>query len=607
MTLLLFAGVLSAQCPNLVWEDNFDGDTLDFDKWSFQIGDGCDQGEGLCGWGNNEEQWYLTENLTVGDGLLRITGRKETVNERLYTSSRIRTKGKGDWRYGRFEASMKMPVGQGLWPAFWMLSSEETYGLWPQSGEIDIMEYLGNDPDNVFGTIHYGKLFPQNKFIATDFTLNAGTFADDFNEFAIEWEEDEIRWFVNDVLYATKKPEDVDPERWPFDQDFHFIINMAIGGNLPGDPGQTLFPRTMEVDYVRVYDGFFPYIEGVLRTENKEAGARYSVGNVPQGATIQWTVPESATIVSGQGETEIIVDWGDFGGDVKATITDECSTTELTANVFVEPPFVPILTLENFDEPSLLTLNLATGTLDTAFTNPEPNDINPSNLVGRYVRNSGEQFDVLIYDLGSTTIIGDASDFVGGEKSFFMDVRTSSPVGNKITLQLENSNLAQPDNFPRGRHSRFEAVTTEQSEWHRLEFKFVDRPDNSVSNFSINRLIFLFASGTNTGNTYFYDNFEIYAPSEVVNTREQIRTDSRLLELMPNPFRQSIRLENKSEQTIRAIQVFTNDGKMVLQSSLLIPPSTPYQLDLGVLPKGLYFLKAITDEGGVLFKKMIKQ
>jgi beta-glucanase (GH16 family) len=239
----------------LVWADEFDGTDVDPARWSFQTGDGCPS---LCGWGNNELQRYTTTNHTVAGGLLTINARREADGS--YTSTRLRTLGNGDWTYGRFEIRAKLPTGQGLWPAIWMLFSQDTYGGWAASGEIDIMEAVGSRPDEVFGTIHYGGTAPANVFSGDELRLRSGTFADDFYVFTIEWEEGEIRWYVNNVLFLTKTSDDwfttgsTNPAA-PFDHDFYMLLNVAVGGNLPGPPDETtVFPQTMQVDYVRVYE-----------------------------------------------------------------------------------------------------------------------------------------------------------------------------------------------------------------------------------------------------------------------------------------------------------------------------------------------------------------
>ncbi|MCD6440788.1 MAG: glycoside hydrolase family 16 protein [Candidatus Marinimicrobia bacterium] len=238
----------------LVWNDEFDGDTIDFDKWEHEVN--------ARGGGNNELQYYTdrSQNSRVKDGLLIIQALKETFTgpegTREYTSARLRTKNRGDWKYGRFEIKAKLPYGQGLWPAIWMLPTDWVYGGWAASGEIDIMELVGNDPATVYGTLHYGGAYPDNVHTGASYKLDFGNFALDFHVFALEWDATEIRWYVDDSLYEVQR-------EWyshgndypaPFNQRFHLLLNVAVGGNWPGNPDNTTsFPQKMEVDYVRVY------------------------------------------------------------------------------------------------------------------------------------------------------------------------------------------------------------------------------------------------------------------------------------------------------------------------------------------------------------------
>ena len=218
------------------------------------------------GWGNNELQYYLAENAVVANGVLTITAKRESVEGLNYTSARITTADRVAFRYGRIEARMKLPGGQGLWPAFWLLSQDSPYGSWAATGEIDVMEAtnLGVDGNNkVFGTLHYGGEFPNNVFSGKRGDVPSDATAD-FHNYAIEWDADEFRWYIDDVLYATQNswyseaattsPDAAYPA--PFNQAFHILLNVAVGGNLPGSPsGATVFPVTMEVDWVRVYEG----------------------------------------------------------------------------------------------------------------------------------------------------------------------------------------------------------------------------------------------------------------------------------------------------------------------------------------------------------------
>jgi beta-glucanase (GH16 family) len=299
MVLTFFStGIIMAQCPTLVWSDEFTGTNLDQTKWSYQNGDGC--AEGICGWGNNELQYYQESNVTVINGQLHITAKKERVQAKSYTSGRIRSLSKGDWTYGRFEARIKLPGGNGLWPAFWMLPTDNVYGAWPQSGEIDIMEFVASTPDHVLGTIHYGDPYPNNKNQGGNFYLNSGLFPDAFHNFAIEWEAGTIRWFVDDILFLTKTSQDLAPNNWPFDQRFHFLLNLAVGGNLGGPVDAGIFPKTMDVEYVRVYNGFKPYITGKRIVLNQETSVTYNIGNLANGTSVTWSVPSGATFVCGQ-------------------------------------------------------------------------------------------------------------------------------------------------------------------------------------------------------------------------------------------------------------------------------------------------------------------
>ncbi|MTI29350.1 glycoside hydrolase family 16 protein, partial [Xanthovirga aplysinae] len=236
----------------LVWSDEFDGTTLDQTKWSYLLGDGTSFGL-PSGWGNNELQYYTNQNATVNAGTLKITAKEESMGGKNYTSTRLESKNKGDWTYGKFEARMRLPIGQGIWPAFWMLPTDNVYGGWPQSGEIDIMEYLGHQPNVVHGTVHYGLPWPDNSHYGNPYRIITSDFNQDFHIFGIEWEPEEIRWYVDGIHYSTVNPTTIG-ENWPFDQNFHLLLNLAVGGDWPGNPdASTVFPQTLEVDYVRVY------------------------------------------------------------------------------------------------------------------------------------------------------------------------------------------------------------------------------------------------------------------------------------------------------------------------------------------------------------------
>jgi len=242
----------------LVWSDEFDAVQLDPAVWFFESGDGSQYG--IPGWGNNELQYYLPANTWLENGMLIIEAREESTNGFNYTSARINTRDRLAVRYGRIEARMRVPGGQGLWPAFWLLPQDDLYGTWAASGEIDIMEAVnlgGAGGNDIHGTIHYGGAWPNNVFSGETYLVPADATAE-FHTYTIEWDATEIRWYVDDVLFAMRN-------NWfstggafpaPFDQPFYILLNVAVGGNFPGSPdASTVFPVTMEVDWVRVYSG----------------------------------------------------------------------------------------------------------------------------------------------------------------------------------------------------------------------------------------------------------------------------------------------------------------------------------------------------------------
>ena len=235
----------------LVWQDEFNGVHLNEAKWNYETGGN--------GWGNNELEYYANrlENVFVQDGNLIIEARKETYENRSYTSARITTKNKGDWLYGKIEVRAKLPKGKGLWPAIWMLPTDWEYGGWAASGEIDIMELVGDLPQNIYGSLHFGGEAPANTYKSSSYSLKNGRdFSQDFHRFTIEWDTTAIRWFVDDSLYESQSSwySTAAPFPAPFDRRFHLLLNVAVGGNWPGSPdAKTVFPQRMYVDYVRIY------------------------------------------------------------------------------------------------------------------------------------------------------------------------------------------------------------------------------------------------------------------------------------------------------------------------------------------------------------------
>ena len=237
---------------NLVWSDEFDGATLNTSNWTFEMGDGCPNN---CGWGNNELQYYREDNVSMVNGHLVITAKKQRFGGREYTSSRLITKGKRQFKFGRIDIRAALPEGQGLWPALWMLGSNIDAVGWPSCGEIDIMELTGNLPNRVVGTVHYGASVSQHQYISAPKYLSGNdNFQDEFHVFSINWENNKIEFLVDDEIYHTITPASLNGASYPFNKNFFFIFNVAVGGNFPGNPdGTTPFPQSMIVDYIRVF------------------------------------------------------------------------------------------------------------------------------------------------------------------------------------------------------------------------------------------------------------------------------------------------------------------------------------------------------------------
>ena len=260
LTVMLVSIVSPAHATwSLVWSDEFNGNNLNTSDWNYDIGTGCPS---LCGWGNNELQYYRAENVAVSGGNLVITSLAQSFGGASFTSGKVHTRDKHFFLYGRIEMRAKIPTGGGMWPAFWMMPQYNVYGGWAASGEIDIME-SANSTISVDGTIHYGGSWPNNVYSGGSYSLGGTSFADDFHVYAIEWEPDEIRWYVDGVRYSTKTSAqwytDAAPgnQRAPFDEEFYIILNAAVGGNYTGctSPGciTASFPQQYLIDYVRVY------------------------------------------------------------------------------------------------------------------------------------------------------------------------------------------------------------------------------------------------------------------------------------------------------------------------------------------------------------------
>ena len=276
----------SAEAPagwKLSWSDEFEGKEIDRTKWDYDLGNGFynyEADQWIRGWGNDELQYYTREpeNAFVKDGMLHIRAVKESRDGCGYTSAKLKTKKRDGTtlfaqQYGRFEFRAKLPRGKGIWPALWLLPASEKYGGWAASGEIDVLEAKGHEPNKILGTIHFGGKWPANAHASKTLQLPERESITDFHVYAVEWGPGEIRWLFDGKVYSTqsfwwssrktngkqgaKPAKESDLNAWPapFDQPFYIILNVAVGGRFPGKPDKsTVFPAEMVVDYVRVYE-----------------------------------------------------------------------------------------------------------------------------------------------------------------------------------------------------------------------------------------------------------------------------------------------------------------------------------------------------------------
>ncbi len=332
--LVLLTGLTARaqSCYELVWSDEFNYTGFpDPANWNYEVGG--------SGWGNNELQYYTRErsnNAYVDKGYLTIRAIRENYNNSQYTSARLITYPLQSWKYGKIEASIKLPYGQGIWPAFWMLGNNIFEGTsWPGSGEIDIMEMIGGGEgrdDVVHGTIHYADANGNHAQYGGSYQLPEGILADTFHVFSVEWTETEIRWYIDGIQYHVA---DMTPAYLSeFREKFFLLLNVAVGGNWPGSPNAgTVFPQEMHVDYVRVYQrNEEPGLQGDTLVSAGQSGLKFKTVE-SDDFQYNWTVPDDALILEGQGTHEVSVAWGCEAGTVVCTVIGNCGEYILSRNV----------------------------------------------------------------------------------------------------------------------------------------------------------------------------------------------------------------------------------------------------------------------------------
>lgn len=606
--LLLFIGWTSySQCGQLIWADEFNGPSLDMSKWAHENGNGCPS---LCGWGNGEMQTYTgdVENIRVENGLLVIEAVREDVDGSQFTSSKLRTLGLESWTYGRFEARMRLPLGNGLWPAFWMLSDNNN---WPMTGEIDIMEYRGDKPLETHGTLHYGSAWPNNQWDGNTYT-HSSSLADDFHVYAVEWEENEIRWYFDDVLFKqeTRNPNSLNPlstdDPWPWGSNFYMILNLAVGGAFTGNPSADqvqLTKPTFEIDYVRVYNGSpgeLVAITGPSQVLTKET-VSFSVPEVA-GAIYSWSTG-NATVISGSGTAQIQLSWNAAQtAQVSVMVSGgDCAgqTTEVTKEVIVAASNCNQV-FNNFEDIELATLAYSTGTY-TEVNNPSLNSVNSSASVLRYTRSAATQYDVLFMD--NVPLMG-GNYYENQDFTFEMDIYTTRPVGTPVELQIASMGSWQ-DAWPTGRHSIYSAITSTSGAWETLTFAFSAGADPNRAAFQddVDRLILLFNPNTTTGDVYYIDNLR-QAPllTEACTVTSTNKKSVKNFAIYPVPAHNHLTIELADKNS--TAEASLTDAKGLLISSFKFQDKK--DLDISGYIPGVYFLKISGPYGSSVEKIVIR-
>lgn len=574
----------------LFWADEFNGNQLDTNFWEYQIGDGCPN---LCGWGNNELQSYQKNQLKVENGLLLIQAKKQQLGNSSYVSSRIRTINKMDFTGGRIEVRARLPKGKGYWPAVWFLPTENYFGQWPLSGEIDLLEGKGQEPNKTWGTIHYGAYAPQNKYTGETYTLPAGNFSDDFHIFSVIWKPDSIKWLVDGNLFAVRTPKDLGGFNWPFRHNFHALINLAVGGNFLGNPDSgTPDTATLQVDYLRIYQApehqTISGPEAVLRLDK---GRSFYV-NPMNGSSYSWILPEGASMVSGAGTSKVVLNWGLKSDSLKVSITRNGSTYVLSKWVSSLPDSCAGI-IDNGENLNTLFYAASTGTFRAGTTNPAKDSVNGSNTCYRYYRNSTQAYDNINW---RSDLLKESESFEKGNLVLSMKVYTTAPIGTEINLNFENRQRAQSD-YPLGRRSVFQAKTKKTREWELVEFKQILSPDLQTPANSIDQFVMLPAPNSSSNDVFFFDEFRLQEKpcKDAANGLENLHFESDIV-LFPNPFSNEVSIQ--TNQVIKELLWFDVSGKCVGTYQTL----QDLNQHLYALPSGLYMLVIRTEEGSKTIK-----
>lgn len=506
-----------------VWNDEFDSASIDRSKWSFIVnGDGG---------GNNEEQYYTdrSENTYIENGALVINARRESYTgddgaSRSWTSGRLQSKFQGDWTYGKIEARIQVPVGSGIWPAFWMLPSQlqPDAQLWAYTGEIDILEAI-NLEHKIYGTLHYGASWPENKHSGNFVQLDDITA---WHTYTLEWKKDECKWSVDGTPYQTLTPADLAAD-WPFNgRAFHLLLNVAVGGQWPnaaatGDSWTSsvdaLAPTPdnnyMRVDYVRVYkdvsDGDADIPEGDNHVYRGDTSKVYSMAYT-NASDYVWSVPNGWTITSGQGTASIKVNIGSSA----QSGTVACSVDGVKGEKSVAVELAETMWLNDFDSATNCTVSGSGTTINTQFPNPAPGGINTSSTVLKYIRQPMAWDNFQLKNMGAF----DVGLLKSMKAKLLFDVYTTENLaGEPINIVIENEAVvaAVPSwDGNTGRLFTLSGMFGLPGVWHTVEVGFSALTDGGVlDNFKADMISVLVNPGRNSSETLYFDNFRICFPN----------------------------------------------------------------------------------------------
>ncbi|MGQ8337378.1 family 16 glycosylhydrolase [Sunxiuqinia sp. A32] len=571
--LLLLLTLISAQtiaqqneCDKVIWSDEFEVDGApSSEKWDYDLG-----GDG---WGNNELQTYTNSrsNSWIADGKLYIKAIKSNGS---WTSARLVSREKGDWLYGRIEVKAKLPSGKGTWPAIWMLPTDWEYGGWPASGEIDIMEHVGYDPGVVHGTIHT-KAYNHGIGTQQGASITVADATTNFHVYAIEWTEEQMRWYVDNQLYFTFNNEHKTYKEWPFDKRFHLLLNIAIGGDWGGAQGidPNLTQATMEIEYVRISQNKIP-TPVIIGSNLNEIGEvqTYQVDPV-EGVSYLWHLPDGVNIISGAGTNQITVQWNDIPGDIQLEIRTACDTVfsnEFHVNIAQKPEddTFPISPLD-------LSNNLVWQS-EASENNSFILDENSEVLNVNYAIQSPLNNPYIYYNFGV------AIDFTElHEMSLDLKIDPSNPPSNmRIDLVDINGNVRINDLF------KINSFNSDD-QFHKYTYTFNEVPDRTYQLDKITQLRVYVNYGIlgAPGNSSFQlKNMQMQIPGATAVSNMNSQSSFRIF---PNPASSILNIQG--DGNLEEIAIYQADGRPVKQLTSVRKKN--YQLNISNLSPGTYFVK----------------